>query len=153
MDENLIIFNIIKNEVMENDIVFNDYDMVITIIFDNHFYDSKPEFNLGVFKKRIGNRYQKQLSTVFFIYDNAHITKDAIIYDLSKNLFNNIKNTKWISKYIKNKKIAVKVITNTPNPNTIDVKYNFRFYVPLTIKRAWDYVFNKYIDIFMIYNN
>ena len=150
----LIIDNIINNEVSSDDKIFNNYDMIITIIFDKYNYntsleDLSKEFNLGFIKRK----KQRELSTIFFVYNDNYNTNDKLIFELSKILFNNINNDKLLMHYMKDKKICIKVITNTKKTDSTEIKYNFRFYVPLTIKRAWDTIFTYSIPVFMIYNN
>ena len=87
----MIIDNIIEHEVSSDDKIFNDYDMIITIIFDKYNYntsldDLSKQFNLGFYKHK--NHYE--LSTMFFVYNNYYNTNDKLIFELSKILFNNI---------------------------------------------------------------
>ena len=148
----MIIDNIIEHEVSSDDKIFNDYDMIITIIFDKYNYntsldDLSKQFNLGFYKYK--NHYE--LSTMFFVYNNYYNTNDKLIFELSKILFNNIQHDRLLMSHIKNKKVCIKVITNTQKSDNMDIKYNFRFYVPLTVRRAWDTIFDITVPVFMIY--
>lgn len=148
----MIIDNIINHEVSGDDKIFNDYDMIITIVLDKYNYntsldDLSKQFNLGFYK----NKNQHELSTMLFVYNNNYCTNDKLIFELSKILFNNIKHDRLLMHHMKNKKVCIKVITNTQKSNSMDIKYNFRFYVPLTVRRAWDTIFTNSIPVFMIY--
>lgn len=149
----LIIDNIINNEVSNDSVIFNDYDTIITIIFDKYNYhssfdDLSKQLNLGIYE----NENQYVISSAFFVYSNNHNTIDRILFDLSNNLFNIINDNETIMNHIKNRKTCIKVITNIQNSNSLEVKYNFRFYVPLTIKLVWETVFSNSIPVFMVYN-
>ena len=88
---------------------------------------------------------------MFFVYNNYYNTNDKLIFELSKILFNNIQHDRLLMSHIKNKKVCIKVITNTQKSNSMEIKYNFRFYVPLTVRRAWDTIFDITVPVFMIY--
>lgn len=148
----LIINNIINNEVSSDDKIFNNYDFIITIIFDKYNFNTSldklsKQYKLGFHK----NKFHHELSTLFFVYNDEYATNDTIVYNLSKILFNNMKCDRLLMTHIKNKKICIKVITNKQKMDNLEIKYNFRFYVPLTIRRAWESVFNNTIPVFIIY--
>lgn len=148
----MIIDNIINHEVSGDDKIFNDYGMIITIVLDMYNYntsldDLSKQFNLGFYKYK--NHHE--LSTMFFVYNENYNTNDKLIFELSKILFNNIKHDRLLMHHMKNKKVCIKVITNTEKSNSMEIKYNFRFYVPLTIRRAWDTIFTNSVPVFMVY--
>lgn len=148
----MIVDNIINHEVSSDDKIFNDYDMIITIVLDKYNYntsldDLSKQFNLGFYK----NKNQHELSTMLFVYNENYNTNDKLIFELSKILFNNIKHDRLLMHHMKNKKVCIKVITNTQKSNSMEIKYNFRFYVPLTVRRAWDTIFTNSIPVFMVY--
>ena len=147
-----IIDNIINHEVSSDDKIFNNYDFTITIILDKYNYntsldDLSKQFNLGLYTKKT----PYELASVLFVYNNSLSTNDKIIFELSNILFNNISNDKLLMTHIKNKNACIKVITNQQKFDSMEIKYNFRFYVPLTIRRAWDSNFSHSIPVFMIY--